>query len=1225
MFRIFCPEKLDHYPPTTDVKALFSYDEWNRVSETEDPFGNIAKKGYNSVTWLPDYSKAYNGTQLTGLGEFEFDDLGRITKVRKALFDPANNNGNYSATAISSINSLEMALEKQYTYDPDTGSILTVTDSFGRSTRNYYDYLNRITMVDNYDTNNSLVTRNRTHFDPAGRVYKTQSWSEDKTTVTTYDYDTMGRVVQICSLKADVDETVDCISSGSNCTLLDEKCSVKFYNTGGQVIWSSDIEEGETALFNTYFSGLVGNETGYNYNAFGEVKVVGRIMTDDGDGGGLLETSNSYNSDGVIRTSYEYDINGRIVEISDDKGAKTTYTYSTDNLLLEEEYCGSDDLSCTYPRTVTYDYDSKFDLRSETYARNGTPYLTVHYERDEYGRIKKKYTGNTANDVYQVFDYNNRNLLLSAKSVDPTSTNTVLSQVNRTYDSFGLVKSESIDGKTISSSIAFDDDIPTSRILEETITLPGGKTIKETSVNSLTDNLVYDGNQLLKYNYGTGNVLNSIYKNFAGTNHKIELNYSYTNWRKTETRTEKFITPDPDEIIADYEYTYSNGLHLIGKQENKELRREAYQYDSYYRLRRVDYDCDYNSNDPTCIESRPDMFKCTSAEADCDDFQLDGVHNIRASYENQTDYAWTVDGFNRLTKKEWDVSEINYSYDTNNNLIEEDIRWDDENRDVSTFIYDKLNRLISASISYDYEVTYTYDPFNRRTEKVVYYTNTGINYRDTHKYLYDGWNIVSEEIKTDRLTAPTANISWKLNRYIDHGTDNHVMMETVDCDDDNGNCDPDETTISKIWFHKDERGNVIAISDGNGTIYERYRYTVYGEHEVINSCHTACKTTYQSCFDGCNENTACEEACLATKNTCDTTCKATDYAGNVHNFLWGGSLYEPETGLYWMRNRYYHVDMHRFINQDPIGIWGDSNNLGNGFAYVAGMVIEASDPTGLQLIFDEQAQRQRLKDAGFSDKEIDNQINQIQEQLDTNPGGSAGKPKLTQLVKLFNVLINSLKSKDKKESQTYRGKEIESVSKLTTNPNGSKDGKLTYTDGSYTLYHENADGSYSETDYDKNGNPTARRFYDKDGNLLYEEEWDPNANGGKGGWVRKSKMPSGPDDPEDASQEFMRNQMLKKMMKLKYDYNNDDKEPIIHWKNEDGSIQFIHNPYYRQKDPTKRIIMGKTPNGPVINRNPIGPTEEELDEEKARIEFLQRMNRLILDDGKIDPVYNMER
>ncbi len=53
----------------------------------------------------------------------------------------------------------------------------------------------------------------------------------------------------------------------------------------------------------------------------------------------------------------------------------------------------------------------------------------------------------------------------------------------------------------------------------------------------------------------------------------------------------------------------------------------------------LNYDCDYNENDLTCVEGRTNMLKCNSAEADCDDFQLDGVHNIRASYENQTDYA----------------------------------------------------------------------------------------------------------------------------------------------------------------------------------------------------------------------------------------------------------------------------------------------------------------------------------------------------------------------------------------------------------------------------------------------------------------------------------------------------------------------------------------------------------------------------------------------------------
>ncbi|HPG35487.1 MAG TPA: RHS repeat-associated core domain-containing protein, partial [bacterium] len=103
------------------------------------------------------------------------------------------------------------------------------------------------------------------------------------------------------------------------------------------------------------------------------------------------------------------------------------------------------------------------------------------------------------------------------------------------------------------------------------------------------------------------------------------------------------------------------------------------------------------------------------------------------------------------------------------------------------------------------------------------------------------------------------------------------------------------TGSDTYFFLTDERGNVVALTDEDGTILERYRYRVYGEHEVLDD--------------------------LFEEKDCGVdTC----YAGNVHNFLWGGSLYEPETDLYWMRNRYYHKDMHRFINQDPIGIWGDA-------------------------------------------------------------------------------------------------------------------------------------------------------------------------------------------------------------------------------------------------------------------------------------------------------------
>ena len=482
-----------------------------------------------------------------------------------------------------------------------------------------------------------------------------------------------------------------------------------------------------------------------------------------------------------------------------------------------------------------------------------------------------------------------------------------MQKVTRTYDSFGNIKSETFDSGAVSSAIAWNQ---TTKVMSETTTLPSGKNIVETTLKGLPKTLEYDGSKLLQYNYGTGNVLTSIRKNFdLQDNHAAELSYTYNNWRKVSRRTEEF-TAQNAPTVADYEYTYSKGLHLIGKQENEENRRTAYQYDSYYRLRRVDYDCAYSSNDPTCANNRNNVFKCNQSETDCEDFQLDGVHNIRASRENQTDFSWTVDGFNRLTQKSWNNDSITYTYDSNNNLLSED--FDGSNPPEIVYTYDKLNRLTSVTNS-DYLVEYSYDPFNRRTEKTVYYTENSDTYERTHKYAYDGWDIISEEIKTVRTSdTPATTTAWQLRRYVDQGTDNHIIMDTVSCSDDgNGNCSPNESTLQRIWFHKDERGNVIAVSDGNGTIYERYRYRVYGEHEVLNADFTP-KTT----------------AALSP-------------------FLWGGSLYEPETNLYWMRNRYYHIDMHRFINQDPIGIWGDANNLGNGFAYVAGMVIEASDPSGL--------------------------------------------------------------------------------------------------------------------------------------------------------------------------------------------------------------------------------------------------------------------------------------
>ena len=286
---------------------------------------------------------------------------------------------------------------------------------------------------------------------------------------------------------------------------------------------------------------------------------------------------------------------------------------------------------------------------------------------------------------------------------------------------------------------------------------------------------------------------------------------------------------------------------------------------------------------------------------------------MEQSVENSTTWNWGIDKLNRLREKTDGSTTREFIYDARNNMVEEKHDGITQKR----YVYDDLNRLIRVKDGNENVLAaYKYDAFNRRTLKIAGFV--------TSRYTYDDWNLV--EIST----PPTGHTN-----IIDAGMDNHIAMEVET-----------STGSDMYYFLTDERGNVVALTDESGTILERYRYRVYGEHEVINSCHTACETTYDSCYDGCGDDT-CRANCLVAKNICDTNCSSPDYAGDVHNFLWGGSLYEPETGLYWMRNRYYSKSMHRFINQDPIGIWGDANNLGNGFAYVAGMVIEATDPTGL--------------------------------------------------------------------------------------------------------------------------------------------------------------------------------------------------------------------------------------------------------------------------------------
>ena len=548
-------------------------------------------------------------------------------------------------------------------------------------------------------------------------------------------------------------------------------------------------------------------------------------------------------------------------------------------------------------------------------------------------------------------------------------------------------------------------------------------------------------------------------------------------------------------------------------------------------------------------EVKYDFANNTAARTD--NFYQDGVHNIEQSTENGTTFAWGVDKLNRLRdKKVGNSTEVAYEYDSRNNMISEDRSGTTNDK---TYIYDDLNRLIEVKDGSDNTIAeYTYDAFNRRITKTV--GNT------IERYTYDDWDVVEISTNSDLYT-----------NIIDSGTDRHIAIEVTA-----------NNTSTLYYFLTDERGNVTALTDANGNILERYRYRVYGDFEIL-------------------------DAQFTPKNCNNQTC----YATNLHNFLWGGSLYEPETNLYWMRNRYYHIDMHRFINQDPIGIWGDANNLGNGFAYVAGMVIEASDPSGLEYTSDDELGKSILAKG--------NETSEYFAELNSNGNGK---------IIIVDGKVPKIKKADGSWDQPegacfingniYIERKVAEEGMRVTRP-GPLGGVTTesyHVSPEAAVAHEMAEREERENiakeeAKDKNiKNLTKKEILEKeienerkahkkgikaekivmDQQGEKQEEEETKKKGGE-------QYPSDPDYLEDKSQSYFANQFIKKILEMREKKNFfemiDEVGPVIKYE-DNGRKVFIFNPYYRGKDPMKQTYW-KTKNADGTNgfvRNPFAPGAE---------------------------------
>lgn len=448
-------------------------------------------------------------------------------------------------------------------------------------------------------------------------------------------------------------------------------------------------------------------------------------------------------------------------------------------------------------------------------------------------------------------------------------------------------------------------------------------------------------------------------------------------------------TTAPNANITNYEYDNSGNIRLItdgfhktyfdyifdGQISGKSKRNGydlvedvSYYYDSYERPVSKTYEVLVPAPEGENYEMSETRTVLYSYN------KLSSITSVTSPAGFKTNY--TLDEAERVTDVGFDGKEISYEYYgdgmikkiTYPNSMTTEYSYDNANRVTS--ILTKLSGNVLRSYSYTYDgngnvltvsgsenVTYTYDALNRLASS----TKNGV----TTTYSYDSRNnLVSETDGTNTKTYEYGGDN-RLHKVTENG------VETIYEYDLNGNLigrgedvfaydennrmlyskvDGVETTF-EIGAEDLRRKKTV---DGNTTTYwynengyvltEDYHEIIYGNTALAKKSGTS---YYYYLYNAHGDVTAIvnEAGEIVNSYEYDPWGKITSQSETVaNNIKYSGEYYDTETGLIYLRNRYYDPNARRFTTEDPA-----RDDL-NWYCYCGNNPVNFVDPWGLEYL-----------------------------------------------------------------------------------------------------------------------------------------------------------------------------------------------------------------------------------------------------------------------------------